>query len=234
VDASETAVYQYLTSQGFASVIYEPDGNVPPDFLVDGRIAVEVRRLNQHEDTGNGPRGLEHVQARVVAVLRGVCASIGPAASGVTWFLICQFRRPLPRWRELRRALQSKLGSFVDTQETNSAWIEIVPRFRIQLWRSPEKQPNRFVVGALSDHDWGGFVLSEMRRNLLIVMDEKRRKVARVRSKYDVWWLVLANHIDCSLSARERQELRAMVSVDDPWERVVLVDPAHPERAFDL
>jgi len=30
----------YLTSLGFKNVVFEPDGNFPPDFSVDGRIAV--------------------------------------------------------------------------------------------------------------------------------------------------------------------------------------------------
>jgi len=58
---SEKSVYEYLVGQGFGTVVYEPDGKVPPDFLVDGRIAVEVRRLNQNEKTATGSRGLEEV-----------------------------------------------------------------------------------------------------------------------------------------------------------------------------
>ena len=44
----ERIVESYLISLQIGKVVYEPDGKVPPDFLVDGRIAVEVRRLNQH------------------------------------------------------------------------------------------------------------------------------------------------------------------------------------------
>jgi hypothetical protein len=38
---SEKLVFEYLKSRGFDKVVYEPDGKVPPDFLIDGRIAVE-------------------------------------------------------------------------------------------------------------------------------------------------------------------------------------------------
>ena len=54
---SEKSVYEYLTSLGLGAVVYEPDGKVPPDFSVDGRTAVEVRRLNQNEDTAGGQVG---------------------------------------------------------------------------------------------------------------------------------------------------------------------------------
>jgi hypothetical protein len=42
MDRSETLAYNHLVFRGFSSPVYEPDGNVPPDFLLDGRIAVEV------------------------------------------------------------------------------------------------------------------------------------------------------------------------------------------------
>src|SRR5437762_8165393 len=54
---SEKSVYVYLTSLGLGTVVFEPDGKVPPDFSVDGRTAVEVRRLNQNEDTAGGQVG---------------------------------------------------------------------------------------------------------------------------------------------------------------------------------
>jgi len=43
MDASEKLVAKYLAHRGYMDVIYEPDGNVPPDFLVNGCIAIEVR-----------------------------------------------------------------------------------------------------------------------------------------------------------------------------------------------
>jgi len=38
----EKWVEEYLTHRGFRDIVYEPDGNVPPDFLVNGKIANEV------------------------------------------------------------------------------------------------------------------------------------------------------------------------------------------------
>ncbi len=60
---SEQSIYKYLLSQRLGSVVFEPDGRgTTPDFLVNGRIAVEARRLNQNERTGTGHRGLEKYQ----------------------------------------------------------------------------------------------------------------------------------------------------------------------------
>jgi hypothetical protein len=55
MDYSEKVAMNHLRFRGHHDVLYEPDGNVPPDFLVDRRIAVEVRRLGQ-TDSGFEPR----------------------------------------------------------------------------------------------------------------------------------------------------------------------------------
>jgi hypothetical protein len=41
MNESEQTVYKYLSSQDLGAVVFEPDGKgTPPDFLVDGRVAV--------------------------------------------------------------------------------------------------------------------------------------------------------------------------------------------------
>jgi hypothetical protein len=48
MDDSETVANKYFTHLGFKKIDFEPEGeSKPPDFLVNDRIAAEVRRLNQ-------------------------------------------------------------------------------------------------------------------------------------------------------------------------------------------
>ncbi len=42
----EKIAYKYLQSLGYTNIQYEPDSNMPPDFLINDTIAIEVRRLN--------------------------------------------------------------------------------------------------------------------------------------------------------------------------------------------
>lgn len=82
MDDSENVAYEYLLSLGIGSVIYEPDGKVPPDFLVNGRIAVEVRRLNQNEVTKTGISGLEEIRIPLHKNLVKLFSSLGPPKRG--------------------------------------------------------------------------------------------------------------------------------------------------------
>ena len=73
---SEQLVAGYLAHEGHTTVVHHPDGqHNPPDFLVDGRIPVEVRRLNQQEEKTGVPRGLEEVTVPLNQSVRKVLAS---------------------------------------------------------------------------------------------------------------------------------------------------------------
>jgi hypothetical protein len=234
MDRSEQVVHQYLTAQGFTDVIYEPDGKVTPDFLVNGRIAIEVRRLNQHEETDEGPRGLEHVAARLEAMVQRIVDAAGPVESGPSWFVVYEFRRPLPSLKELTSALTRSLSEFEDRRDAPRLHIDVARHFGIWLIRSTREHPKHFILGGYVDHDRGGSVLSEMHRNLDICLAEKTRKVTKVRANYPEWWFVLVDHIGQGLVEQEREQLRALVKVEQPWDKVILVDPSHPEHGFEL
>jgi len=77
-------------------------------------------------------------------------------------------------------------------------------------------------------------VLSEVNRNLRIVLSEKSHKITPVRGKYPEWWLALVDYIGHGLCAGEREQLRALVTVEEPWDRVVLVNPLEPSQGFEL
>lgn len=181
---SEKSVYEYLTSQGFGTVVYEPDGKVPPDFLVDGRIAVEVRRLNQNEETATGHRGLEEVSKPLNALVEKALAAMGPPVDGASWLVLYTYTRPLPPWRKLEELLLNALREVRDQPSLRDHEARVTSKVRLSFARASKVHPYLFVLGGSSDHDSGGFVVSEMAQNLRICIAEKSLKVSRVRSRY--------------------------------------------------
>jgi hypothetical protein len=177
---SEKFVFEYLKSRDFRSVVYEPDGKVPPDFLIDGRIAVEVRRLNQNEKTAKGHRGLEEVSKPLNALVEKALIAIGPPVYGVSWFVSYFYRRPLPPWRKLDKLLRNALRELRERPDLETCRIRVAGKLRLSFTRASELHPNLFVLGSYSDQDCGGFVISEIAENLRICMAEKSLKVSRV------------------------------------------------------
>jgi hypothetical protein len=236
MDASERLADQYLRSLGIGIVEYEPDGNIPPDFCIDGRIAVEVRRLNQNYELSDGTRqGLEELATRLMDGFRTCLQDLGESLGGECWYVCPVFRRPLEGWRVLRPFVESRLRSFKDLPIRTQTRIRITPNLNLDLIRSGRDHGPFFLLGPSSDEDSGGWVMGEVERNLRLCIAEKERKIDPYRSKYSEWWLVLADHIDYSMDPEDRLIFKSEVMSRIPhrFRKIVLVDPLDHRRAFE-
>jgi len=230
----EELAYKYLVSLGYGSVIYEPEPNLPPDFLLEGRIAVEVRRLNQNEITPDGHRGLEETWIPFNTRFRKFVESFGPPRTGESWFVTYHIQRPLTPWRDLRPALMHYLNEFLEHPVPRRAHIEIDDSLEISFYPASNPHPTVFVWGAGGDGDSGGFVVSEMLKNLRICVAEKTQVVESHRHKYPEWWLVFIDYIGWVLDEIDRQTLREHWNMGHDWDKIIIVSPQNPLWAYEL
>jgi hypothetical protein len=91
---------------------------------------------------------------------------------------------------------------------------------RLSFTRASKVHPQLFVLGGSSDHDSGGFVVSEIAENLRICIAERSAKVAKVRNRYPEWWLALEDSIGYGvLDEDDRKHLRELIRHEDHWWR---------------
>ena len=231
----ERLVDEHLRQSGYQSVVYEPDGNTTPDFLVDGTVAVEVRRLNPHHFGGDAPKGLEQVANSLWNKVRSLLEEMGPPTAGESWFVHYRFWRPVEDWKTLKTKVRNGLESFMASNPKNRGSIATGEGFEMRVMcRTPTPRQSMFVLGGRPDEDSGGFVVELTTRNIDHCAIEKDRKVAPVRSKYPTWWLVLVDHIGFSLDEDEKDMVRAAVSTLHGWDKIRIIDPRDPSRWFDL
>ena len=75
MNLDEARVFEYLKAHFGNDVVFEPDGMVPPDFIVDSIFAVEVRRLNQQFYSSGMSEGLEQLSVPIFDVFNDVLKS---------------------------------------------------------------------------------------------------------------------------------------------------------------
>ena len=228
MDETEKSVNAFLARSGHTNVVYEPDGNVPPDFLIDGRVAVEVRRLNQNEEGGAVHRGLEEVRIPLRKAIEDLLPTIGRSIGGRSWYVMLRFSRPLPPLANLKTRLRASLSALRSDPANAPKKFNVGDQFGVELTAS-RTFSDSFVLGGFTDRDSGGFVLSEMCRNIHICVQEKSRKVALMRSRYPEWWLCLVDHIGLGLRGQDRAKLRTLLSVEHAWDKIIVVHPEDPE-----
>lgn len=230
MNRDEHIVEAYLNSLYLGDVVYEPDGNVPPDFLVDSRIAVEVRRLNQHHQVEGRSRGLEEDSIPLHQRFENLLTEFGPNEGGPTWFVRFSFHRPITNWRELKPQVRDALLEFLQFP-VNETWrIPINDHFEITTLRASVVSSKTFLLGGYTDMDAGGWVVSEIIRNLSSYLIEKTSKVTPYRSKYPTWWIIFVDHIG---HARDEQEVRKYIARPEEWNRVILLSPIDG-HAYDI
>jgi hypothetical protein len=232
---SEKLAAEYLRYCGFQDIRYEPDGNIPPDFLVNNTIAVEVRELNQNQITGSGYRGLHEDAIPLLMKFKKLLISLGPAESGESWFVRYKFSRPIPPWKQLQAEVRTCLLDFRKNPPVQRRIdIMIDDNFELNLIRATEAHQSFFVFGGYGDHDSGGWVLAETLKNLRVCIEEKTRKVARVRHKYPEWWLMLIDYIGFGVEECDQRSYREHLAIEHNWNKVILVNPLHPSSGFEL
>ena len=190
MDKEEKIALKYLSSLGFHNIIYEPDGNIPPDFLIDERMAIEVRRLNQNFMYEDRKNGLEEIQFPLLHKIQNLLSDIKPDTFEKSYFISYTFRRPI-NLHNVIFEMKRSMTEFAESGIVGIGEYVIHDHFKFSIFPSSKKHKRLFVLGGYIDLDSGGFVVSELNRNLEICANEKSGKIKDVRWKYSEWWLVL-------------------------------------------
>ena len=234
MDTSEILVKAYLKSCGFAEIEYEPDGNVPPDFLCDKQVAVEVRRLNQNHNDGQGSKGLEETAIPLWEYVHEFLLKLGPPTYNQSCFVFYRFSRPVPKWRALRLRLKAELEPFMADRDAQPFEMALDGGFKLEVFPASEIHPTFFVPGGHTDRESGGFLITEMETNLKLCILEKTMKIAKVKVNYAKWWLVLSDKIGYGLDEFDQQIFRRQVKLIHGFDKIVLLDPRDHNRAFEI
>jgi hypothetical protein len=237
MDKTESIAKLHLSGRGYADIVYEPQPNQSPDFLVNGRIAVEVRRLNQNFEAEDGPVGLESAQIAIERMVYRLVSEIAPPP-GVceSWWVMLSYERPLRDWIHLRRSIRRALVDFRNSTIRLPQTIR-VSNVELEILRldSPPDPSDPFLqVGSTSDDDTGGFIQSELVRNINICIDEKTRKIARVHANYPSWWLLLVEHMHIGISSVDGAQVMKLIQLPSVWDKLIIVSPTNGSVLLEI
>ncbi|HEY1929855.1 MAG TPA: hypothetical protein VGG92_20485 [Caulobacteraceae bacterium] len=232
LNPSEALAARYLTELNIGIVVHEPDGNAAPDFSVGRRLAVEVRRLNQNHETGGAYAGLETAKAAILARTRKVLPRFGPAPEGRGWWVSYYYWRPLD-WKAFKAHLPKVLAAFKEAPREDGVRIRVTPTFEMEIERRDSVAANYYTLATFVDRDEGGFVVSEIIRNLNLCITEKDGKIAHCRDRYAEWWLLLPNHIGPDVDPASLDILHQHVDLKG-FDQVILLHPRDHRRAFTI
>ncbi len=158
-----------------------------------------------------------------------ILARFGPPDSGKIWFVSYSFQRLLPSSKKLRAAILKSLEGFPESFSTRDIGsIQLHQNFKLLFAEAGVPLDQKFELGGYCDLDSGGWVQSELIRNVQLCMDEKAGKIKAIEGLYDEWWLVLVDHVSLAIvpSLLDGEFLKRHVTIQKIWDKVVLLSPS--------
>ena len=235
--------------------------NDPPDFMVDGRYAVEVRRLNLTNEVDGKTKGEENSRIPLCRTIKSTLAKIGPPANDQSLVVDCEydFSKPLPEAKDTKKQIREALLTFTQPyddeviSELRSKYIDYhkhaheldslcglhlcLPCGICLELQDISAQPARFVLQNVSARE-GLLVLPELQKNIKAEIKEKYQKIKDRENNCDTWWLILIDHIGrvpiSGLTQTELKELRKEIRTEAPWSRVIIVSLWDPDSWYEL
>lgn len=217
---------------------FEPIHNSTPDFLLENSIAVEVRRLNQSAYETD----LEALSIPLIHSLEKELDSYRQNSIGPSYFVGLSFDRhqvltTKDQKIEIMTAVREQLKKWKIHPPTHSTrvplmherccFLSIIPAF--------EESIQLFQLGFVTDFDAGGFIISEVLKNIERCSKEKIQKVKNSAkySEFEEWWLVLVDHIDYLRAPVELSDLTSEQYKFGFWKKIIVISPLDPQESVE-
>ena len=238
----ERIAREWLKQQGHTNIEW-PDED-PPDFVVDGKYAVEVRRMNPIIEIDGQKKGEEELRIRLFDAVKRVLDSFGPPVNGKGFYVDGMYdysQLLLPQSKALGQEIKEALQPFHDEVLKPDQFSPCLLPSQLKLkcgiclnLRRGCPKSSMFALWHVSDGK-GWRVLSEVRKSLQHCIDEKCAKASRKEKDYPghEWWLLLVDRIlgisIQSLSEPALESLHKEIQVHKPFSRVFVISPENLE-----
>ena len=221
----ESIVNLFLHQTQTGKIVYEPDGNIPPDFSIDARIGVEVRRLNQNSIIGGAPEDLDELAIPLDSAINEVLRSFDSQYGGKSFRVGYEFERPIKSIHETKRILKDYLTRFLENNIPVPVKYYVSDNLIIEIYSRLNHTGETFRRMDSMDDDWGGGMIEKYLSNLNLCISEKSRKIKPYKSKYQEWWLTLVDKTDLYPDEADLKEIKQNIIDLRSFTRLCIINP---------
>ena len=243
-DWAELRARQWLESQGYTEIRDLSEAREdPPDFLVDNRIAVEVRRLSwmTDADPANPKQSAEGLEKRLDKAIGKVLEEVGETPGGHDVYVWCDLLRDvIPETGITRTQVGKAVKAYIKilSEALRSEghpvkwWTELECGMSICFYPSSMPKSGKFVLEQVAAVPSSrGLVVANSIDNINRCIVDKTGKIKGRICKYCEWWLVLVDHelfTPLKFERDEWQQIRNGLVDTDPWSRIVVISWYEP------
>ena len=239
-------VEQWLQSQGYTNIQFLTDTNdQPPDFIVNGDIAVEVRRLNWM--FGNRNTGLEGVEIPLEQDIKTGLESAGQPPHGCKIFVSCDlFHTKLPNRKTIIQEIREAANGYVECVKDSLRLGHRPPHSRNETSFGMSIRFDALTNSAINHFELmdvsagigvAGWIVADSIDNINRCINEKTDKIKDEHDLYTIWWLILVEHNVHPTVLREPDELQTVrnkLTNTTLWSRITILSNLEGVPDLDL
>jgi len=223
---------KYLQTLQYSQVEYEPLGNVTPDFLLDKKIAVEVRRLNRNHIDGNNLLSVENLQIPLIKNIKKIIATFRYSSHTNSAYVSITLCKPLNIQNQKSIIRKVKKTFKKHTQNITHARTYTIGKYLDITFTPTDKKSNIYIyAGCNGDSDW---LIHEMHKNIQSVIDEKNKKIEKNFTLYNEWWLLLVDSILYGFDEKDFEALKKIQLQKHRFSKVIILSPKGGFNTFEF
>lgn len=221
MNQDEKIAEAYLKNK-YKDVVYEPDGNIPPDFSVNGNVGVEVRRLNQqHRENGN-TKGLEEQSIPLKKTIEAELSNYPKDPNGNNFWLLLRYQRNIGKVKDIKKNTKLAIAGFQAQNESIPYSYKLSDNVTIEFVAKSPSLSRKYKIGIDSDQNSGGWVVNMYVQDTTHCINEKEQKIKPYRASYSEWWLLLVDHINC-MDSYDKQDIVSSLKKPAAFKRVIVI-----------
>lgn len=219
-------VAELFLTRNFEEPVYEPDGNIPPDFWLPSlNVAIEVRQLEQM----NGKKGwnvfTDAMQRNIEKALR----DFAQTGENITYWIIPEYNpRQVVPWKKDEQDIRNAIALFLELRKTSSIELpcELDVNQDIHLYidfGSPTGQ--LFRINPINSGQEFYQNIATYLEAIQFCINEKSHKIMKNSKKYASWWLCLVDGIEFwhNPDDNEINDTIARISNLEIFEKVIII-----------
>ena len=219
----EKIAKKYLEQQGLGTPIFEPNGNIPPDFAyLTQQKAIEVRRLNRVL-SDDGTLTEENLYIPFWNNLKKVLSTFDGEYNGRSYLIIIDHNIPLPLPKFDGRKISQELKTILDKQGNKLPYIlTLNDGLSLRILKSKPIRGRTFILAS-----WGydirsvsGLYIDNVNR----FITEKSNKIKPYKHKYLEWQLLLVDSMGWDLGIEEIEEIKAYITDLGLFDSLIVID----------
>lgn len=246
-NCDERRAHQWLKSQGYTDIRdLSVDGQDPPDFVVDGRVGVEVRRLNWMTDANTENQGIEEIEKPLERTISKILEDAGEPPGGYSVDVSCDLLdTSLPDTKVIRRQVGQAVDDYVkildkalQSGKTSGSWGKRLKcRLDMHFQHFLTPGPGKFIlIPVEAAAHLRGWVVKDLIDNIRRCIADKTDKIKHKVHLYPEWWLVL---VERDLYAPGNSDdswitIRNGLGDTKPWSRIVVLSVIQPSSHVDV